>query len=612
MHFSKAITILAFTSSITVSALAGLSQQVAPAPAERLDPSTLTDRQRADLLQQRLTERLNRRPHEDVEGTLTSVLGEPIANARVSIRGQGETRTDSDGHFVLEQVSLGDHPIEFQHPQYLLKQDQVRVLPYQPPVLSSKLVPKRPARRVHADQTFTVSDERVDVHFPADVLVFKGTNERVRGSIEISVTQIDPSQGDVLDVAPVGLQAIRDDGSRVNLRSVMMFNVEMFQAGRELEVRRDRAVSVSVKLPDSFAQPVGATIPLWYLDPELGIWTEEANYDAQVTRQSDGSLTAELALPHFSTWNLDFTTDAVITEIKYATNDTSEYDAISSVDVKEVVTSGTAWAMRTPVTKLGLRNGTGSIKTTTNFPQCQHTETTSGYEFEVWLNYSDGRSPKLLTFSNVTAQAGAGTTLGGSRLKSTQVCSFLKDLGAHGSESGYDCSSSRCDGSVCGTTGAWINVSGTVTLDGCSDRSSDYWSNGPDTQGVPFSDGNSAYTPATESFEVFMLRMVYSAEAGQAMPSIDVGYNNYQQTARSGNRDIDADGIPNAVDNCSSTPNKSQADSDKNGIGDMCESWCYVSPSDPAAYDYDYDLDTVDDFCDNIYNRFNPSQWYKY
>src|SRR5207247_6186502 len=38
-----------------------------------------------------------------------------------------------------------------------------------------------------------------------------------------------------------------------------------------------------------------------------------------------------------------------------------------------------------------------------------------------------------------------------------------------------------------------------------------------------------------------------------------------------GDWDFDGDGIPNYVDNCPTVPNLDQADSDGNGIGDVCE-----------------------------------------
>ncbi len=62
--------------------------------------------------------------------------------------------------------------------------------------------------------------------------------------------------------------------------------------------------------------------------------------------------------------------------------------------------------------------------------------------------------------------------------------------------------------------------------------------------------------------------------------------------------DTDGDGLPDANDNCPTTPNEWQRDADQDGLGDVCDS----------AYVYDSDLDGVDDAADNCPYRNNPAQ----
>jgi hypothetical protein len=48
--------------------------------------------------------------------------------------------------------------------------------------------------------------------------------------------------------------------------------------------------------------------------------------------------------------------------------------------------------------------------------------------------------------------------------------------------------------------------------------------------------------------------------------------------------DLDCDGIPDAYDNCVGIPNRDQADTDHNGIGDACESAASVkAPAPPKS-----------------------------
>lgn len=62
--------------------------------------------------------------------------------------------------------------------------------------------------------------------------------------------------------------------------------------------------------------------------------------------------------------------------------------------------------------------------------------------------------------------------------------------------------------------------------------------------------------------------------------------------------DVDADGIPDASDNCPVTPNPDQADSNGDGLGDACT----------PVFTIDFDGDGVDDSVDNCLLFANPDQ----
>ena len=68
--------------------------------------------------------------------------------------------------------------------------------------------------------------------------------------------------------------------------------------------------------------------------------------------------------------------------------------------------------------------------------------------------------------------------------------------------------------------------------------------------------------------------------------------------------ELDNDNIPDASDNCPTVSNADQADSDNDGVGDACDNCANNSNADQA----DADEDGVGDVCDNCPNRANPDQ----
>lgn len=68
--------------------------------------------------------------------------------------------------------------------------------------------------------------------------------------------------------------------------------------------------------------------------------------------------------------------------------------------------------------------------------------------------------------------------------------------------------------------------------------------------------------------------------------------------------DADQDGVPDATDNCPSTPNLDQVDADNDGVGDACDN----CPSTSNVNQADADGDGIGDACDNCPSTANAGQ----
>jgi bacillolysin len=68
--------------------------------------------------------------------------------------------------------------------------------------------------------------------------------------------------------------------------------------------------------------------------------------------------------------------------------------------------------------------------------------------------------------------------------------------------------------------------------------------------------------------------------------------------------DADADGVPDATDNCPHIANPDQADTDSDGVGNVCDNCSQVTNLDQA----DADNDGIGDVCDNCPQKANPGQ----
>ncbi|RYY88915.1 MAG: carboxypeptidase regulatory-like domain-containing protein [Chitinophagaceae bacterium] len=143
------------------------------------------------------------------------------------------------------------------------------------------------------------------VELPAGGIVDASTGAAYSGAVKVFASYIDPSAQDIGQVIPGSLMANDKDGRRVVLNSFGMLAVELEGAsGQKLQIKSGQNAVLTTAIPAAAQASAPATIPLWYVDENTGIWKEQGSA-TKVGNTYVGNV------PHFSFWNCDQPMDAI-------------------------------------------------------------------------------------------------------------------------------------------------------------------------------------------------------------------------------------------------------------------------------------------------------------
>lgn len=279
-----------------------------------------------------------------------------------------------------------------------------------------------------------------------------------------------------------------------------------------------------------------------------------------------GKVVAVTELPHFSAWNFDAVTGTVCAAIRVpATTPISNF-RVASTDVGGNIDN--VWFFNSQCAPDSRRGSVCITDVPSGYMGGVYGGTVS-FKFQVQASGSG-----TWTDLNINLNGAAQTVFLGS-----QIQTWLTNNALSG-------------GSWCGSStpvpgsGAYLN--GTYQL------------------------GN---FPATLPTNTVRMGVATTGVVGLGANNLSGGDDTYFMTMRNNGfngsaliNDYDHDGVPDRLDNCVARSNPNQADTNGNGIGDVCEAWCYVPAGGNASW-YDADGDGIDDLCDNKVSTYNPSQY---
>ncbi|MBE7169675.1 MAG: carboxypeptidase regulatory-like domain-containing protein [Williamsia sp.] len=137
------------------------------------------------------------------------------------------------------------------------------------------------------------------IKLPANGIVTAASGAAATGDVKVYASYIDPRAADISQTIPGSFAANDKNGKRVVLSSFGMLAVELESgAGQKLQIKQGASATLTVPIPAAALATAPATIPLWYVDEQTGLWKEEGS----ATRQGNNYV-GDVA--HFSYWNCD-------------------------------------------------------------------------------------------------------------------------------------------------------------------------------------------------------------------------------------------------------------------------------------------------------------------
>jgi hypothetical protein len=119
------------------------------------------------------------------------------------------------------------------------------------------------------------------------------------GMVNVYAAYIDPTSKDISQTVPGSLMGDNKDGKKVSLISYGMLAVQLeSSAGEKLQIAQGNVATLTFFIPPSIQSSAPASISLWYIDEQTGIWKEEGT-----ATNSGNNYIGRVS--HFSYWNCD-------------------------------------------------------------------------------------------------------------------------------------------------------------------------------------------------------------------------------------------------------------------------------------------------------------------
>lgn len=242
----------------------------------------------------------------NLQGNIIDENNQPAAGVNITV-GNKTAITDAKGYFRITGASLDKNTslVVAQKAGYF-KGMRVFAATSGTNQVVIKLIKKNLTATVPAasggDASLTNGSK---ISLPANGVVVASSGAAYTGDVKVFAAYIDPTATDISATVPGSFTGNEKTRNRVTLSSFGMLAVELESAaGEKLQIKSGAEATLTTKIPGSRASSAPATIALWSVDEQTGIWKEEGT----ATKQGDSYVGT---VKHFSFWNCDQPMNAV-------------------------------------------------------------------------------------------------------------------------------------------------------------------------------------------------------------------------------------------------------------------------------------------------------------
>lgn len=239
--------------------------------------------------------------NSSVSGFVTDENNMAVAGAMVSV-GNRTVLTDSYGYFSVSQVQV----IKNAAVVTVVKSGYFKgIKTYiaengKSAFFRIKLIPKAVSGSFSSSAGGNVAlGNGMSVSFSPNSIVNASTNTPYSGTVNVSVSWINPTATDLNQTMPGDLRGLDAAGYLKTLTTYGMAAVELSGSGGELlQIASGSKAKITFPLPAALMTNAPQTIPLWYFDEQLGLWKQEGSAE-----KTGNSYIGDVS--HFSFWNCD-------------------------------------------------------------------------------------------------------------------------------------------------------------------------------------------------------------------------------------------------------------------------------------------------------------------